>query len=328
MAATGQGGTVSSWAVRYRQVNVRSLRVAAAAVLLAGLVAGCGAPAGAKTPTALNRLAARQLAQADFRFSLAGQFTIDASQVQGIPAKDRPMLAMLSQALRLDMLGEVASPHLWRVTVSLPPLLAQPITEEMVGGKVYVSRDGVHFQAAAAPTSSSPAGGNSVRGLTSIYSQLGHVRDLGTVRVDGQRLEHLQVTVDTARLMQQVQRRLSSTASPGGPLAPFTRAAISAIHFTTYRVDEYLAPSNGRPDRLTLHIGLGLDLSQLRSAMHSLPGAAGSAAAGSDMGGTLGLTLTLQLHLFDYGSHFAITKPSQITPGPAAGTGSGLFNFA
>ncbi|HUY61669.1 MAG TPA: hypothetical protein VMW49_07300 [Candidatus Dormibacteraeota bacterium] len=307
-----------------------SLRAAAGALLLAGFVAGCGAPASpAKSPTVLTKLAAKQLTKADFRFSLSGQFGLDVSKLKGMPANDLPMMTMVGRALRLDVLGEVAAPGQWRLTVSMPPLLAQPITEEMVGGQVYVSHDGVHFQERSAPPSpSTPAGGNSMRGLTSIYSQLGQVRDLGVTRMDGLRLEHLQITVNTERLMQTVERHFAAAARPGSNLAPFARGVLSAVHFTTYRVDEYLNPSSGRPDRLVLHIALVLDLTQLRSVMHSLAGAGASGGATPDVGGTLGVNLTVQMHLFDYGAHIVITKPSQVTPGPATGTSSGIFNFA
>ncbi len=309
----------------------RSARAAAGALLLAGVVAGCGASANgtAKSPTVLNRLAARQLTTAGFRFSLSGQLALNTSQLQGVPAKDMPMLAMIGRALRLEVVGEVAGRHQWRLTVSMPPLLSQPITEESVGGQVYVSHDGVHFQERSASPSSSTSGGvPSLRGMTSMYSQFGQVRDLGMTRMDGLRLEHLRVTVNTERLMQAVERHLTAGAGPGSNLAPFARGLVSAIHFTTYQVDEYVNPSNGRPDQLTLHMGLALDLNQLRSVMRSLPGASASGAAAPAAEGSLGVTITVQMHISDYGAHFTITKPAHVTPGTSTGTGTGLFNFA
>jgi len=283
-----------------------SLRLAASACTVSVVAAACGGGSSSSSaianlsPKDIIKVSAQQAQQNSLRFDLTAKIGIDTSHL-GAAAGNLP--GLLAGGIQLNGHGEQESAQRERLSMSLAPLLAQPIVAVLYDGTAYVALDGTHFTSVGSLKQLTGGFGTTPGDLKDYLGSLGSVSDLGTTQLDGMTVEHLRAGIDKSYLDKAL------SGAQGQQLRQF-------IDFQGGTVDAYVVPQTGRLDRVNAHIALTFNLS-------ALFGAIGGQAA-PPQGGNLGVTVDYSVHLFDYGASITITRPT-VDPNAPKVPGGGLF---
>jgi hypothetical protein len=275
----------------------------------------------------------QQALNSSFQVDFSSQLHVDLSGVTGLTGVSSRELSLVQAEINsagLTGTAQVQSQTQAEVTLSLPPLLSQPLHVIELNGAEYVSEDGTQWHVVGAGQSGLAGGLGSAAGgsLTNLRSELrswgqdlrnsATVTNLGNTEINGSQVDHLRTNLSGAAMSQVLSQVLSSVASQLTSSAPALSSELPLIEqllqFTEVKADSYVLTSSGKLDRASLAVGLKLDLSTLSTL----------APAGAGLpGGTASLTYAGAANFSAYGQNFNIQKPSQIVAGPLP-TPSGL----
>lgn len=326
---TGGGGAIGKArgaGPRLTMALVSSIKLAggAAAALAVVALAGCGStPAhrsgGAVASRALDAATSSALSSS-FKANVSGWVRLGLEKVSGLPSTTQEQLTRLQQQLNSSTLVgslEFQSPADFEGSYSFAPALPAPVDVIEVGGVRYVSVNGAGWHEVPA----TPPGGKAARwsggmapalgSLAGLVRSASAVSTLPPTSLDGQVVDHLQARIPGAALARILTRALSSGAVRGG--GADIQALVSLLNFQPATLDSFIAKSTGLPVRESARGGFSFNLAAL-----GLLGSAGVPQAR----GTVALTFEFTVTFSGYGSHFAITKPSQLVPGPPPAPGS------
>lgn len=302
-----------------------TLRCVALAAIAATALVGCGGH-GASNAIANKRpvdvvLASGQAAEAgSLRFDLDAKIGIDTSKLTGLPAGAAAGLGLVGNGLTFTGHADVENPQRVHLVLDMKAPVNQQITAVTYDGKSYVSLDGTNFYEADVKQATS---GIDASQLLKVLGQVGAVKDLGQAQQDGLTVEHYQATLDPAQVLKLFEQQAGGNSSAQG-LGAFFQQLFS---FSGGTVEDYVDSATGKIDRLGVTFGIAIDFDKLKGAFSGLGGSQGGSSLSQAPGGQMSITITANLHLFDYGASIKVTKPANISPGaPKLGTG-GLFGL-
>jgi hypothetical protein len=290
----------------------------AVAALAVAALAGCGAtPASHSDRAVASRAldaATRSALATSFRANLTGSVRLSLTGVSGLPSSSLKQLTQLQQQLNSSTVAgsvEFQSPTAFATTYRFSPLLPAVVDVIEVGGVEYASDNGTswHLVPAASsakkPASLSGSLPQPLRSLAQLAGGATAVSHLPATVVDGVSVDHLQARISGAGLDQILTKGLG--AGPAGRSGAELQALAPLLNFGPATIDSYISKATKRPVQESVRGAMSFNLAAL--------GLLGSAAIPSAKG-SLALRFDLTVTFSGYGSQFAITKPSDVVPGP------------
>jgi hypothetical protein len=299
------------------------------------LLAACGSSSSTNalsgvSPKQATIQSLQKFSTTSVKYDLDGKVTVDSSKLQGISSDQ---LHQITGALggaggvTLTGTGEQESQKRSSVTLSVKPLVSQTVTAVTYDGEFFYSVDGGKTFGTGGSLSSLTGGfGVTPDQSQQLFSALpdGSYSDTGQTQMDGLTVEHYSAAITKDQLFQAISGASTSTGSQQQQNLALIQQFITA---GTSSVDAYVRTDNGQLDRYTADINFGFDLGALVGAFAGLgSGSSSSTSGGAAPSGTLGIGLTLGVHLHDFGTPITITKPTADPNAPKLPSGlGGLF---
>jgi len=294
--------------------------VVAVALLGVAATTGCGRTGAVSglSPAQAVQEAATKFGGQSLKFDLTGKITVDSSKVRG-DAQSLDQLKSLGSGVTLSGHGEEENPQRVELVMTVNPGLDKPATVIGYDGNAYVALDGTHFADAGSVRAVTGGFGVTPGDVSNYLSNLGNVQDKGAEKMDGLDTEHYQVALDQSFLSKAL-----SQASQGQSPNPFAGFIEQLIQFTGGTIDAWVNQADGSLDRTRIAVALGFDLDKLGQVFGGL-GQGSSTPSGGTPGGSLGISLNVDLHPHDYGASVSITKPTVDPNAPKLPGGLNLF---
>jgi hypothetical protein len=308
------------------RLPLRSLSTAAiAAVTLVACGSSSTSRANAfagRSPADVVKASAVAAQQATMRFDLAATIGFDTSKVSGLSPSEQNQFGRIGSGVSFTGKGEIESPQRVRMTLSAKPLVPNDVTVVLYDGKGYISLDGSRFSEGDVKSLTNGFQIDPTQ-ITKFLDGAGSVTDQGQTVQDGQQVEHLQATIDTAQLQKLIAGQSGASPDASGLAQVF----LQFITFKGATVDDYVDITTAKIDRLNVHFGISLDFDKLGQVFGALGGSSG-ASPSSIPHGQLTVNLTFGLHLYDYGATITVQKPTVDPNAPQLPSGGGgLFNL-
>ena len=297
-------------------VGRRALAALMLPVAVAAL-AGCGQSVGkhvvaAKLLSSANSSATHTSLSASFELkasvSLTGASGLSSSELQELHVLETDLnSADLTGAVDVQDSSHVEG------SLSLTPLLSQPVRFIEVSGVEYINYDGGGWHRAGSAQGGSAALPSSPASIPSFALSLGNlakhettVTNLGPTTLDGSAVDHLRAVVSGPGLDKILQAALGDLGTANISSAQASELA-SLIQFGRAQGDSYLLTSSGLPMQESGSAQLSLNLSTL-----SLLDPRQAAVTG-----IVNLNFSGRVDFSHYGANFAIAAPTTVAAGPA-----------
>jgi len=296
----------------------RSLAVLAAgtAALLAA-ACGPGAILTAETPDQAVSTALQAVQTTPLQAKLTGQLTLNTSSLSGLPAS-------IQSALGQVVSGGSATGQLVQESSARRQLTlsggGSSLSLVEYDGHGYVSQGGGAYAELA---SALPAGAAvSSTDIGTVVADLSF-QDQGPASVDGVGTEHYSASI-TISSLEKLAQDLGGTGSGSAELQPVL--TLLAPYVTgSGSADIWLSTQDGSLVRGELSGSLSIDVGAAASALSGL--LAPSSGSASLPAGTLGVSLSLQVDVSDYGGSVTVTKPVASSTLPASGGWAGMLGL-
>ncbi len=311
-----------------------------------------GGPLTGRSPRAALVAAERQLAALSVRYTARATLSLDLTGVHGLSPSLISRLARLGDHLTIDLSGLRSESGGTAASLSVPALGLSGVRIERIGTTAYLSLGALSGHAWYRTPAAGPAAAAERRalaaapGLAAGAAALVPLRSLGPMTEDGLPTEHYQGAATAGAIEVFLRRALASALAivPGGAGAGTDLAALlAAVSAPSLAVDTWIATATGRLDRATAVASATLDLSAIMptatptppvpssapSPSPTVPSSAPSPSPSPTVGasvpsGTLGITVAVTTHWFDYGAPLTLAPPTGAQPLPPL-SGAGGF---
>ena len=286
--------------------------LAAGAAALALAACGQAAALTAESPDQAVAAAFQQAETTPLQVSLTGDLRLSATGLANLPSSIQEALSRISSGGSASGQLDQQSAARRQLTVSAA---GHRLTLVEYDGHGYVSRDGGSFAELSTALPTSPA--LSPSRLSALVAALGF-QDDGHGTVDGVSAEHYSAPLTVATLENLVQAGGAGGATVSGRLEQ-ALAMLAAFVSGQGTADVWLSLHDGSLVRATLSGTFTLDVGAAASALSGLmpsPPPTGSLPTGS-----LGVSVSAQADVSDFGGPVTVTEPQASSTLPAAPTG-------
>ncbi len=292
----------------------------AAAALALVLLAGCGSiPAGrSRTAVAAGVLdsATSSVLSTSFRADFTGSARLTLAGLSGLPASSRRQLTELARGLNSSTLTgwlEFQSPSDYEASYRFAPALPAPVDVREVAGMEYLSLNGTTWNRVVPASIHGGLPGSwasmpeALKSLAKAVKGATAVSNLGPTDLNGKAVNHIEATISGTRLERILAGALARAPQEGAGAG--LQGLAELVNLNPLHLDFYISRSTRLPVQESVNGGMSLNLAAL--------GLLGSSAL-SGAQGSVTLTVDMSVTFSGYGSHFAITKPTHVLPGPPA----------
>jgi len=299
-------------------VSRRSLALlAAGAAALLAAACGPGAILTAETPDQAVAGALQAVQTTPLRASLTGQLTLNTASLSGLPASIQSALGQVGS-------GGSATGQLVQESSSRRQLTLNAgggsLSLVEYDGHGYVSQGGGSYAELSGTVPSSA--GLSATDLTTAVAALSF-QDQGPATVSGVSTERYSASI-TLSSLEKLAQALGGSATGSTQLQPVL--TLLAPYVTgSGSADLWLSTQGGGLVRGELTGALSVDVGAAASALSGLLAPASGSA--SLPAGTLGMSLSLQVDISDYGGSVTVTKPVATSTLPTGGGWSGMMGM-
>ncbi|HYA00490.1 MAG TPA: hypothetical protein VEK76_09090 [Candidatus Binatia bacterium] len=268
----------------------------------AALAVACG-PAAALTgddPSQAVTTALQKAATTPLVMALSGSLSLDTSSLQNLPASIQSALTGLGSGGSATGTLKQESSTRRQLTASAG---GHTLSAVEYDGHAYVSLDGGGYAELSTSLPASPAATGSQLGT--LVGDL-NLQDQGTITDNGASEEHYHAAI-TGDLLGKLAQDLAGGSASASQAGQYLGMLTPFITVKSGSVDIWLSRGDGSLVRASVSASLSVDVGSLASLIGGLasPGS-GSTALPS---GTLGITLSLDARVSNYGGAVTITKP-------------------
>ena len=273
---------------------------------LAVLTAACGPNSGAAaSPDQAVHDAVAKLQTSSLVATFTGSAAVDTSTLKNVPAEIAKILGQAGKGGSAKGTVDQESAARRSVTVTAG---GKTYTVVAYDGHLYYSLDGKRFAEVSAKQVSTILQQVAGYDLTKITGAFGF-HDAGSDTQDGVTAEHYSAPVDASAL-----QKLAALLGSNSQAQQAVELAIPFAVIKSGSLDVWVDGS-GNPVRVSLSADITVDVGKIAAALKSITAA--PLPAGPAPTGTLGLTVSLDIHTSSVGGSVSVARPS---PDPAAPT--------